>query len=220
MSFPFALFFFLKAVRIRGSYFQSLPPICGLYKKPFRGLRTLCVKAQLVVTAEVKRCFRSQRAIQPSSTSTKYCLCWGYFQTSCAGGLLRRRAFPPRTVSPRCSPKFTCMVKLYFNDYKNCDKLQQCFFLKDHSNLSYMTCLSTTFCSFWGEVFSVNHMFFCFFAKSRRFLPQPVSCKFMDARQMIGACQITSLLAQSSRYLSNCIFASRLLFLSGSTLFL
>lgn len=66
-----------------------------LYKKPFRELRTLCLQAQLVVTAEVKRCFRSQRAVQPPSASTKCCLCFGYFQTSCTCRLLRSWAFPP-----------------------------------------------------------------------------------------------------------------------------
>lgn len=85
----------------------------GLHKKPFRELRTLCLQAQLVVTLEVKRCFRSQRAVQPSSASTKCCLCWGYFQTSCADVLLRRRAFPPGT-SPRCCFSITCMVIIIF----------------------------------------------------------------------------------------------------------
>lgn len=105
---------FLNTVKNCDSHCQILPPICGFYKKPFSELRALCVQAQLVVTAEVKRCFRSQRAVQPSSASTKYCLCRGYFQTSCAGVLLRRRAFPPAT-----SPKVTCIVKSYLNHHRN-----------------------------------------------------------------------------------------------------
>lgn len=88
----------------------------GLHKKPFRELRTLCLQAQLVVTLEVKRCFRSQRAVQPSSASTKYCLCWGYFQTSCADMLLRSRAFPP-AMSPRCYFTNAWMNKIVFNYY-------------------------------------------------------------------------------------------------------
>lgn len=121
----------LNSVRNHDSCCQGLPPICGIYEKAFRELRTLCVQAQLAVTAEVKRCFRSQRAVRPSSASTKYCLCWGYFQTSCAGVLLRRRAFPPG-MSPCCCPNITCMVKSYFNDYKNTATSFNNVFLKDH----------------------------------------------------------------------------------------
>lgn len=41
------------------------------HKKPFRELRTLSFRAQLVVTLRVKRCFRPQSAVQPSDASTK-----------------------------------------------------------------------------------------------------------------------------------------------------
>lgn len=56
-----------------------------------RRLRALCIRTQIVVTAEVKRCFRSRRAVQPSSASTKYCLCTSYFQSVHDGVLFSSR---------------------------------------------------------------------------------------------------------------------------------
>ncbi len=103
--FPFAIYFFFILWEIMTGC-QSLLPIWG-FTKSFLESWELYVRAQLVVTEKVKRCFRSQSAVQPSSASTKCCLCWGYFQSSCADVLLRRRVFPPGTLSHCCCPSIT-----------------------------------------------------------------------------------------------------------------